>query len=295
MKSECSEPERISQQTTCRDPKLPCRCTRAEERLAEERQRLRTEELVAIRDTIKLLNDDHGLELFKKLCQTQLIQLWNSRRGVDLKARVLINFSPGSARVNFDDTDPPSQMRRFLSKSSPCARRRFGCWNEHNIDCDNEKTKLLDSIIRRAGNDVKLGHQESTRATEERSDPVAAHINANMFGEEHGIHIICLAVRFRVATRSSTLADGLAKMQAAGNSMLVTRWYGRINVASLHGVTHDESKSPSTQNASLSDHFALRFRTATRFFSCKYNACINSFRARKYTSKLRRSFLSSAA
>ena len=33
----------------------------------------------------------------------------------------------------------------------------------------------------------------------------------------HGIHNISLAVRYRVATRSSTLTDGLAKIQAARN------------------------------------------------------------------------------
>ena len=37
----------------------------------------------------------------------------------------------------------------------------------------------------------------------------------------HGIHIISLAARFKVTTRSGTLADGLAKIRAARNSMPV--------------------------------------------------------------------------
>ena len=37
----------------------------------------------------------------------------------------------------------------------------------------------------------------------------------------HGIHIACLAARFRVASRSNTLAEGFAKIQAARNRELV--------------------------------------------------------------------------
>ena len=38
----------------------------------------------------------------------------------------------------------------------------------------------------------------------------------------HGIQMISLAARFRTASRSNTLADGLAKIQATRNSDHVT-------------------------------------------------------------------------
>ena len=59
----------------------------------------------------------------------------------------------------------------------------------------------------------------------------------------HGINIISLAARLRMAM----LTDGLAKMQAAHNSVLVTSpscifdGMERNNAASRHGERHDES------------------------------------------------------
>ena len=55
----------------------------------EERQRLRAEELVDIHDTIKLMNDDDSLELFKEtLPSSTLMQLRDNKRGV-ARERVL--------------------------------------------------------------------------------------------------------------------------------------------------------------------------------------------------------------
>ena len=60
----------------------------------------------------------------------------------------------------------------------------------------------------------------------------------------HGIHIVSLAARFRVPTRSNTLADGLAEMQVARNSELVTLFcffflMGEVSAASLCGPQYD--------------------------------------------------------
>jgi hypothetical protein len=58
----------------------------------EERKKLRGEELVAIHETIKILNDDDALELFKKtLPSPSLIQARTSSRTVREKALALIN------------------------------------------------------------------------------------------------------------------------------------------------------------------------------------------------------------
>ena len=60
----------------------------------EERQRL-------IHDTIKLLNHEDSLELFKVILPSQtLMQLENDKRGVARRARAAPRNSPGSLRVN---------------------------------------------------------------------------------------------------------------------------------------------------------------------------------------------------
>merc|ERR1712078_222084 len=51
------------------------------------RQKLRAEELLAIADTIKLLNDDDALELFKKTLPTpSFIQMKSSGQALKLRA-----------------------------------------------------------------------------------------------------------------------------------------------------------------------------------------------------------------
>ena len=62
--------------------------------------------------------------------------------------------------------------------------------------------------------------------------------------EVSGLHVISLAARFSVATRSRTLADGLAKILAARGSMLVTLHalssrMGPRSVSVLHGACNE--------------------------------------------------------
>merc|ERR1719258_113927 len=55
------------------------------------RQKIRAEELLAIADTIKLLNDDDALELFKKTLPTpSLMQLKTSSRATKERALALL-------------------------------------------------------------------------------------------------------------------------------------------------------------------------------------------------------------
>ena len=62
-----------------------------------ELQRLRAEGLVAVPDTIKLLNDYDSLELPKEiLTSPSLMQLQSDRRGVARRARTVVRKSPGS-------------------------------------------------------------------------------------------------------------------------------------------------------------------------------------------------------
>ena len=63
----------------------------------------------------------------------------------------------------------------------------------------------------------------------------------------HVIHIISLAARFRVATRSGTLADGLAEIQAERNSMLVT-------VQALAALWEENLLHRSMADATIKNH-----------------------------------------
>jgi len=67
----------------------------------EERVKIRTEELAAIADTIKILNDDDALELFKKtLPAPSLVQIQVTEGEVrDRAIRTLRKAAPGSARA----------------------------------------------------------------------------------------------------------------------------------------------------------------------------------------------------
>ena len=93
----------------------------------EERQRL-------IRDTIKLLNDDDSLELFKVMLpiQTQM-QLQNDKRGVARRARAAPRNSPGSPRVNWISTacrDKSVDFSRVISMIEEMVS-----WFHDEVDC----------------------------------------------------------------------------------------------------------------------------------------------------------------
>merc|ERR1719375_2815075 len=65
------------------------------------RCKIRAEELLAIADTIKILNDDDALDLFKKtLPSPSLMQLKTSSRDMKLRALVALQKSKGDFRLN---------------------------------------------------------------------------------------------------------------------------------------------------------------------------------------------------
>merc|ERR1719272_990058 len=65
------------------------------------RQKLRAEELLALADTIQILNDDDALELFKKaLPAASLLQLTSSNQAVKARAIVALQQGKGDVRIN---------------------------------------------------------------------------------------------------------------------------------------------------------------------------------------------------
>merc|ERR1719356_2250371 len=67
-----------------------------------ERCKIRAEEIVAIGDTIKILNDDDALDLFKKtLPSPSLLQTQTSFKDVKQRALAALRVSKGDARLDF--------------------------------------------------------------------------------------------------------------------------------------------------------------------------------------------------
>merc|ERR550514_991146 len=65
------------------------------------RQKLRAEEVLAIADTIKILNDDDALELFKKTLPTpSLLQVTATGKAVKARALAVLTKSSGDYRLN---------------------------------------------------------------------------------------------------------------------------------------------------------------------------------------------------
>merc|ERR1719473_668910 len=64
------------------------------------RQKIRAEELLAIADTIKILNDDDALDLFKKtLPSPSLLQLTTTSRAMRLSAAAVLQENKGDYRL----------------------------------------------------------------------------------------------------------------------------------------------------------------------------------------------------
>merc|ERR1712136_154153 len=143
MKAELSEAERTLLADKELASKLTGSCaTQASE--WEERQRLRAEELVAIHDTIKLLNEDDSLEMFKEtLPSPTLMQVRNYRRGVARQARALLSGSPGSARVNLISMSLSGKSVDF-SKVISMIEEMVSLLKQEQIDDDNKKTYCVD-------------------------------------------------------------------------------------------------------------------------------------------------------
>merc|ERR1711920_251189 len=64
----------------------------------DERSKTRSEELLALADTIKILNDDDALELFKKTLPTpSLLQTASSEKELKAKALAKLHGSKGAS------------------------------------------------------------------------------------------------------------------------------------------------------------------------------------------------------
>ena len=118
----------------------------------EELQRLGAEGLVAVHDTIKLLNDYDSLELPKEILPSpSLMQLQSDKRGVARRARAVVRKSSGS---------PGEEMVSLFQRKQ--------------TDGDNKKAYCSTSVDRTKGEDKSLAidmkSHESVSAAKHRSN-----------------------------------------------------------------------------------------------------------------------------
>merc|ERR1719345_369758 len=119
------------------------------------RQKLRAEETLAIADTIKLLNDDDALELFKKtLPAASLIQLKTSGRAIKQKALVFLQqASQGDFRLNLISLALKGKKVSF-AKVLTMVDNMTALLKKEQVD-DNDKKEYCETLIHKTEDDLK--------------------------------------------------------------------------------------------------------------------------------------------
>merc|ERR1719316_1091552 len=145
-----------------------------------ERQKIRAEEVLAIADTIKILNDDDALELFKKtLPSPSLLQL--SATGKALKARALQELTKGSGdfrlnlialalkgkKVSFDKVLAMIDDMVSLLKKEQVADDDKKEYCERTIDATEDKVKELELAVSDLKKAIADGKEVIATLTEE--------------------------------------------------------------------------------------------------------------------------------
>jgi len=189
MKGDLSEAQKTLQADQDLAAKLSSSCS-VQGSEWEERQKVRAEELVAIHETIKLLNDDDSLELFKEtLTSPTLLQLQNNRKAIALRARALVNGPPrGSSHLNLISMALSGKSVDF-TKVIGMIDEMVVLLQEEQVDDDSKKTYCVDSIDKTEdegkslSNDIE-NHQsalsdfnDQLSATGERLEAVAKSIS----------------------------------------------------------------------------------------------------------------------
>jgi len=119
------------------------------------RQKVRSEELLAIADTIKLLNDDDALELFKKaLPAASLLQLKTNGRAIKQQALVLLQ-QPGKLDFRLDLISLALKGKKVsFAKVLTMVDNMITLLGKEQVD-DNDKKEYCESLIDRTEDSLK--------------------------------------------------------------------------------------------------------------------------------------------
>merc|ERR1719353_1380023 len=174
------------------------------------RQKIRAEEVLAIADTIKILNDDDALELFKKtLPSASLLQV--TATGKAVKARALQELTKGSGdfRLNLIALALKGKKVSF-DKVLAMIDDMVTLLKKEQVD-DNDKKEYCENMIDQTEDKVKeleLAVSDLAKAIADAKESVAT-LNEEIEGLEDGIKALDKAVAEATEQRKEEHADNV--------------------------------------------------------------------------------------
>merc|ERR1719298_280655 len=174
------------------------------------RQKIRAEEVLAIADTIKILNDDDALELFKKtLPSPSLLQV--TATGKALKARALQELTKGSGdfRLNLIALALKGKKVSF-DKVLTMIDDMVTLLKKEQVD-DNDKKEYCENMIDQTEDKVKeleLAVSDLAKAIADAKESVAT-LKEEIEGLEDGIKALDKAVAEATEQRKEEHADNV--------------------------------------------------------------------------------------
>merc|ERR1712079_772064 len=141
-----------------------------------ERCKIRAEELLAIGDTIKILNDDDALDLFKKtLPSSSLLQMQRTSAEVKQQALAVLRASKGDSRLDFIALALRAKAPAVFEKVIGMIDEMVVLLQEEQVQ-DDEKKKYCEAELDKVEDEKKSLERkvdDLTKAQEEGRDTLA--------------------------------------------------------------------------------------------------------------------------
>merc|ERR1719166_534132 len=141
-----------------------------------ERCKIRAEELLAIGDTIKILNDDDALDLFKKtLPSSSLLQMQRTSAEVKQRALIMLKSVKGDSRLDFIALALRAKAPAVFDKVIGMIDEMVVLLQEEQVQ-DDEKKKYCEAELDKVEDEKKSLEQkvdDLTKAQEEGKDTLA--------------------------------------------------------------------------------------------------------------------------
>jgi len=188
---------------------LETSCSTKDEEWAA-RQKIRAEELLALADTIKILNDDDALELFKKTLPTpSLLQLTANGQAVKSRALVALQQGKGDFRLNLISLALKGKKVSF-EKVLVMIDEMSALLKKEQVD-DNDKKAYCESLIDQTEDKVKeleLSISDLAKAIADAQEGIAT-LAEEIEGLSDGIKALDKSVAEATAQRKEEHADSV--------------------------------------------------------------------------------------
>merc|ERR1719324_1180506 len=174
------------------------------------RQKIRAEEVLAIADTIKILNDDDALELFKKtLPSPSLLQVTSTAKAVKARALAVLSESKGDFRLNLIALALKGKKVSF-DKVLTMIDDMVTLLKKEQVD-DNDKKEYCENMIDQTEDKVKeleLSVSDLAKAIADAKESIAT-LKEEIEGLEDGIKALDKSVAEATEQRKEEHADNV--------------------------------------------------------------------------------------